>query len=84
MASTRKIQTVYYLGRTVMKTNQACNANSAILRCVEHLQFNHYDATLAEIFDHESGVLHAVLRRPISGEKIDIVFKREVKETYHV
>ena len=79
----RSIETSYYRGNSnkkdLVKTNRAVHANSAVLRAVDHMQFNHYEATTAEVFDNDSGVLHAVLRRRMSGD-IEILYKRKVKE----
>lgn len=77
--SIRSIQTTFYQGRTVVKVNTAVHANSAVLRCVDHMQLNHYSATAAEVFDNQSGVLHAVIHRSVTG-RITIIYKREVKE----
>jgi hypothetical protein len=75
----RPITTVFYERKKVIKTNHAKWSNKAVLNCVNHLQLNHYGATLAEIFDTLSGVLHAVLTYSVTG-KITIIYKREVKE----
>lgn len=77
----RPITTVYYERKKVVKTTHAGRANRAVLNCVNHLQLNHYGASLAEIFDTVSGVLHAVIAYSVVG-KITIIFKREVKEEY--
>ncbi len=76
--ATRTIQTTYYRGRKLIKTNTALHSNTAVLRCVDHMQLNHYEATTAEVFDNDNGVLHAVVRRNSKG--IVIIFKREVIE----
>lgn len=73
------IKTVYYLKHTVQRINHAAHANSAVPRCVGHMQLNRYSATTAEVFDTTTGELHAVITRSIDGT-IRIVFKREVKE----
>ena len=75
----RTIQTVYYRGKQVVKINVASHANSAVLRCVDHMQLNHYEATTVEVFDNVTGTLHAVVRLSVH-KKITIVFKRPVKE----
>lgn len=74
----RTIQTTYYGGKSVVKNNTAVHANTAVLRCVDHMQLDHYSASVAEVFDHTTGTLHAVIKRNIKG--IVIVFKREVVE----
>lgn len=73
------IQTVYYSGKRVLKVNSALFANNAVLHCVNHMQLNHYNkATVAEVFDSESGILHAVIKRNVKG--IAIAYKREITE----
>lgn len=79
---TRKIQTVYYRGKDIVQVNRAVHVNSASERCFSHMQMNHYEATTAEVFDNESGVLHAVFKRSVTGDEIKTLFKREVKERY--
>lgn len=75
----RPIKTVYYFGSRAVKITRAKHANSAVPRCVDHLQLNHYNATLAEVYDDVNAELHAVVTRSVKGT-IKIVFKREVKE----
>lgn len=77
----RNIQTTFFWHKKVVKINKASYANSAVLRCVDHLQFNQYDATHAEVFDSNSGVLHAVIKRSMKGD-LTVLFKREVAEEY--
>lgn len=77
--SPRTIQTVYYHRGATVKINMAAHANSAVLRCVDHMQLNHYGANVCEVFDNKTGELHAVITRNIKGN-IDIVFKRVVEE----
>lgn len=78
----RKIQTVYYFGTTVVKRNTAKYSNTAVVACVNHMQFNSYDATHAEVFDSEDGTLHAVIKSALVRGKyeIHILFKREVQK----
>lgn len=75
----RPIQTVYRRGKKLLRVNNAKYANSAVLRCVDHMQTNDYGATLAEVYDSVTGVLHAVITHSSVG-KISILFKREVKK----
>lgn len=77
--TSRPIQTVFYRGKKVIQINRSKWANSAVLRCINHMQLNHYEATHAEIYDNNSGVLHAVITCNVVG-KITIVFRREVHE----
>ncbi len=78
----RPIVTHYYhANKSLIKSNRAMHSNSAVLNCVNHMQLNHYDASVAEVFDETNGVLHAVVKRGwIRDGKIQILFKREVKE----
>ncbi len=64
---TRTIVTVFYCGRRIVKVNLAVHPNKAVLHCVNHLQFNRYEATHAEIYDDVTGMVHAVFRRSIAG-----------------
>ncbi len=73
------IKTVYFQGKNVVKITKAARANSAVPRCVSHMQLDHYAATVAEVFDELSGTLHAVVTRSVKGN-IKIVFKRHVEE----
>lgn len=75
----RSIETTFYRRTKLVKTNNATYANNAVLRCVDHLQLNHYEATHAEVFDCSTGQMHAVVRRHMSGV-IEILFKRDVVE----
>ena len=72
------IKTTYYHGKQLVKINPARHANSAVERCVGHMQISHYNATVAEVFDGASGVLHAVITRTVKG--MNIVFKRVITE----
>jgi len=75
----RTIRTVFYRLAKVVKINNAYYANSAVLRCVDHLQHNQYNATHAEVYDESNGDLHAVVRRRVTGD-LEILFRRAVKE----
>lgn len=78
----RQIHTTYYFRKDVVKVNSAKYANNAVLSCVDHMQHNHYGASLAEVYDAHSGVLHAVVKRDMGSSTIHILFKRDVKEEY--
>ena len=73
----RAIRTDYYNGKELIKTNRATYPNSAVLRCVDHMQLNDYGATTAEVFDEDTGELHAVVK--FGQEQINILYKREVQ-----
>ncbi len=78
----RNIITVYYDGDNIVKTNRAKYSHTAVLKCVDHMQFNHYDATSAEVYDDDDGVLHAVVVATLVAGKaeIRIIFKREIQK----
>jgi hypothetical protein len=72
----RPIKTVFYNGRDDVHTNSSSNPNRAVAQCVAHMQVNHYGATAAEVYDHTTGELHAVIKRHVQGN-INIVYKRD-------
>ncbi len=80
----RPIQTIFYQGseraQAVVQVNRARWANNAVAQAVKHMQINEYDATVCEVFDIRTGTLHAVIRRYVGQNKIEILYKRKVKE----
>lgn len=72
----RPIKTVFYVGRDEVHTNSSSNPNRAVAQCVAHMQVNHYAATAAEVYDHTTGELHAVVKRHVQGN-INITYKRD-------
>lgn len=82
----RQIRTNYFFGKELVKTTMALYPNRAVPTCVDHVQFNNYEATHAEVFDERTGELHAVVKRHIGGakmpQKIEVEFRREVAEVY--
>jgi hypothetical protein len=80
MSESRPIRTDYYFNNKLVRTNRAKHPNSAILRCIDHMQLNSYGATSAEVYDENRSELHAVVTRSISNKpKIALVFKREIE-----
>lgn len=79
--SGRNIRTVYYYGNEVVKCNRAKYANTAVLACVKHMQFNTYEATHAEVFDDDDGVVHAIVKAKLVDGKheIHILYRRAVQ-----
>lgn len=78
---TRPIRTEYYAATTrrqLIKTTHARWATKAVPNAVFHMQFNEYDAQLCEVWDCETGELHAQIKRDVNGN-IRIVFLREVR-----
>lgn len=73
------IQTDYYDGKKLVRSNHAKHPNSAVCLAVKHMQTRRYSATTCEVFDTSSGELHAVLKMPIAKDEILILYKREVK-----
>lgn len=70
------IKTVYHIRKQEPKVNRSKNANRAVTQCVAHMQINHYGAHLAEVFDAETGELHAQVRRKADGS-LHIYYKRD-------
>jgi hypothetical protein len=80
MKNGRPIQTVYYNHKhQVVRKNSARYAFTAVPLCIQHMQINEYGASYAEVFDHLTGELHAVIKWNVAGT-ITILFKREVKQ----
>jgi hypothetical protein len=81
MSKTMNLVTTYYApGRKkeILKINKASNERSAVMRCVDHMQMNDYGAYVAEVVDHYTGELHAVVTHSADG-RITIVFRRDPK-----
>ena len=76
MTSSFNIKTVFYADKEIVKTNSGTDANMAVARCILHMQINRYGAQVAEVFDSETGELHAAIRRHVSGT-ITITYKRD-------
>lgn len=56
------IKTVYHTRDGSTRINKALNANRAVEKCVAHMQIDHYNAHLAEVYDVETGELHAQIK----------------------
>lgn len=76
----RVIETIYYRGARVLKRNFAAYENNAVVRCVDHMQRNNYQATVAEVFNNRTGELHAVVKASHTAGQpsIAIIFKSAV------
>ena len=73
----RVIKTTYYNHkRQPVQNNSSTDANRAVAQCVLHMQINHYGASVAEVYDGQSGELHAVVARS-KGGNIAITYKRD-------
>lgn len=75
----RNIKTKYYQGKRYnepLQVNSSRDANTAVATCVLHMQVNHYGATSAEVYDNDSGQLHAIVTRSVTG-MIQIAYKRD-------
>ena len=72
----RPIKTSFYLGKDTVHVNSSTDANRAVAQCVAHMQVNHYGATVAEVYDHTTGELHAVVKRHVQGS-INISYRRD-------
>jgi hypothetical protein len=75
----RNIKTKFYINKRYsdpVRVNSSSNANVAVARCILHLQIGHYNADAAEVYDDETGELHAQIKRSVNGN-IVIVYKRD-------
>ena len=75
----RWIKTKYCQGKRYhdpIQVNSASDANWAVAKCVAHMQINHYEATSAEVYDDNTGELHAIVTRSINGQ-IRIDYRRD-------
>jgi hypothetical protein len=81
----RNIKTKYYVGKRYsdpIQTNSGKDANIAVAQAVLHMQVAHYrdesqnPATSCEVYDNESGQLHAIVTRSPLGQ-LQIAYKRD-------
>lgn len=75
----RLIKTKFYRGKRYhdpVQVNSSSDANWAVAKCVAHMQVNHYQATSAEVYDDNTGELHAIVTRSING-RIQIEYRRD-------
>lgn len=83
----RPIRSVFYTdyhARNAVKINRGKHPESMVLRCIDAMRHAKYGdqqntAVLAEVFDEDDGVLHAIVKRKISGD-IEILYQRGVKD----
>jgi hypothetical protein len=76
--SERTIETRYTFRKETVKVNKSAYAERAVLACIKHMRANDYSASVAEVVDTLSGVLHAVVTLDAAGN-MKIVFKREYR-----
>lgn len=74
------IRTVFYRKADVVKINHAMRADNSVPNAIRHMQINQYDATHCEVYDSTTGELHAVIKAHIGSNRIEILYKREVRE----
>jgi hypothetical protein len=76
----KPIKTVYYDRRAQpLQINRSMDPNRAVAQCVLHMQINHYGASAAEVYDNETGELHAAIKRSIQGN-LSIVYQRNPQD----
>lgn len=84
----RNIKTKYYVGKRYdnpIQVNSGSDSNIAVATAVLHMQVAHYrdenrnPATSCEVYDNESGQLHAIVTRSPLGQ-IQIAYKRNPEE----
>jgi hypothetical protein len=82
----RNIKTKYYVGKRFsdpIQTNSGKDANMAVATAVLHMQIAQYRdidgnaATSCEVYDNESGQLHAIVTRAPASGQIQIAYKRD-------
>lgn len=73
------IKTVYFRRGADPKVNHSKNANRAVTTCIAHMQINHYGSHLAEVYDAETGELHAQVKRSKDGS-LHIYYNRDPLE----
>lgn len=78
------IKTVYYHNGKIVKVTRSMHASSASKNCFDHLQNNDYEATVGEVWDEDTGDVHCVHRRKVSGVgdpvEIKTLFKRNPED----
>jgi hypothetical protein len=75
----RYVKTKFYIGKRYhdpVQINSASDANTAVATCVLRMQINQYSATSAEVYDDNTGELHAIVTRSINGQ-IRIDYRRD-------
>jgi hypothetical protein len=75
----RTIRTKFYRGKRYhdpVQVNSSSDANWAVAKCVAHMQVNHYQASSAEVYDDNTGELHAIVTRSVNGQ-IRIEYRRD-------
>lgn len=73
------IKTVFHIHGKRPKVRRSKDANRAVTQCVRHMMINHYGAHLAEVYDSETGELHAQIKRNVKGI-ITILFSRDPQQ----
>ena len=72
----RPIETTYWFRGKVVQVNRSKHVNKAVERCFGHMQINEYGATTAQVYDMETGELHAEVVRNVRG-KVEVTFERD-------
>lgn len=71
-----KIKTVYHIEGKKPRVLRSKDANRAVAQCVRHMIINHYGSHIAEVFDDETGELHAQLKLMKDGTLV-VYMKRD-------
>ena len=73
----RSIRTTFFNRKHVaVQNNSSTDSNRAVTQCVAHMQLNRYGATAAEVYDTETGEVHAQVKRSMNGT-ITITYQRD-------
>lgn len=79
----KPILTTYYHERTPIRVNAGLRVDRAVSRAVGHLESGKYPlADAVEVFDRETGRLHAVIRK--GTRETTIIYSRKESEAPHV
>jgi len=71
----RNVITNYRLNKHIVKTNRAIHPESAVLRCVDHMQQNDYGANIAEVYSDDTGEVFAQVVRRTGQRRIEIIYR---------
>lgn len=77
---TQNIRTRYYDRRhKVIKTTASSNPNNAAVNCFARLVMNVYGATYAEVYEADTGIVHAQFKASVAG-KVEYTYKYDPRD----
>lgn len=75
----RTIRTQYWFRSELVKVTHASHPNKAVANAVTHMQINEYGATVCQVDNTQTGMLHAEVKRNMNGN-IYISYKRDPRD----